>query len=64
MGRSIYFTDKEINAVRASCNEWLEVMGYGEDTITAMEERLNGGLGSALKKLHKGCVDRELFKEY
>lgn len=63
MGRSIYFTDKEINALRSTCGEWSEMMESGEETFELVKERLNEGLGSAMKKLYKGC-ETELYSEY
>lgn len=63
MGRNIYFTDKEIKAIRASCGEWLEIMADGDDP-KPVDERLNNGLGSAMKKLYKGLNGERIYKDY
>lgn len=63
MGRSIYLTDKEIKAVRATCGELLEMMSDG-DVQTPIEERLDNGLGSAMKKLYKGLNGERIYKDY
>ncbi|MGN1318410.1 MAG: hypothetical protein ACI4VF_05285 [Lachnospirales bacterium] len=53
MGKSIYLTNNEIIAIRATCNEWQEMMRTGEDTFDLVDERHNEGLKSALEKLYK-----------
>lgn len=63
MGRSIYLTDKEIKAVLATCGEWLEMMSDGDDQ-TPIEERLDNGLESAMKKLYKGLNGERIYKDY
>lgn len=64
MGRSIYFTDKELAALRSSASEWCEIMAEGEQTIDHAQDRLDNGLGSALKKLYKGCNGERAYKDY
>lgn len=64
MGRSIYFTDKELDALRKSASEWCEMMAEGEETIDYAQERLDDGLGSALKKLYKGRNGERAYKDY
>lgn len=64
MGRSIYFTDKELAVLRSSASEWCEMMADGEETFDAVQETLNNGLGSALKKLYKGCNGERAYKDY
>lgn len=64
MGRNIYFTDKELKALRSSATEWCEMMADGEETVDDVEEKLNNGLGSALKKLYKGCNGEKAYKDY
>ena len=63
MGRSIYLTDKEISALRDTSSEWCDMMSSGDD-VTPVDERLKNGLGSALKKLHKGTNGEKIYKEY
>ena len=63
MGRSIYFTDKEIAAIISSCGEWIEMMENGDD-LKPVEERLNDGLGAAMKKLYKGLNGERIYKDY
>lgn len=63
MGRNIYFTDKELNAIRASCGEWIEMMSDG-DSLEPVDERLDNGLGSAMKKLYKGLNGERIYKDY
>ncbi len=65
MGRSIYFTEKEILALIDSSGEWIQMMMDGN--ISAQQEandRLNNGLGRALKKLYKGCNGERIYKDY
>lgn len=64
MGRSIYFTDKELKALRYSATEWCDIMADGEETVDHAQERLDNGLGSALKKLYKGCNGEKVYKDY
>lgn len=65
MGRSIYFTDKEIQLLRDTSSEWCSMMGDGdEEAVQCVEDRLKDGLGSALKKLHKGTKGEEVYKGY
>lgn len=65
MGRSIYFSEKEILALIDSSGEWIQMMRDGD--IPAQQEaddRLNNGLGRALKKLHKGRNGERIYKDY
>lgn len=65
MGRNIYFTDKEMEALRDSATEWCSMMGEGdEDSCNAVDERMDNGLGSALKKLYKGLNGERAYKIY
>lgn len=64
MGRNIYFTNKEICALRDTSGEWTEMMQSGDKNSKAcVEERLDNGLGSALRKLYKGS-GCEAYKDY
>lgn len=65
MGRSIYLTEKEILALIDTSTEWVQMMMDGD--IPAQQEvdnRLNNGLGRALKKLYKGRNGERLYKDY
>lgn len=65
MGRSIYFSEKEIIALIDSSGEWIQMMMDGN--ISAQQEvddRLNNGLGRALKKLYKGRNGERIYKDY
>lgn len=65
MGRSIYFSEKEILALIDSSGEWIQMMMDGN--ISAQQEvddRLNNGLGRALKKLYKGRNGERIYKDY
>lgn len=65
MGRSIYFSDKEIKALVEASSEWCEMMENGnKKSCQLAEERLNNGLGAALKKLYKGCNGERIYKDY
>ena len=64
-GRSIYLTEKEQAALRDSASEWCDIMGGGDvEACDCVEERLNNGLGSALKKLYKGLNGERIYKDY
>lgn len=64
-GKNVYLTDKEILALTATCSEWGSMMSDGDqESCDAAEERLNNGLGSALKKLYKGRKGYEIYKKY
>lgn len=64
-GRSIYFTEKEIKALRDTATEWCSIMGDGEeDSVSCVEKRLTDGLGSALKKLYKDTIGESIYENY
>lgn len=52
MGRSVYLTEKEEQALIDTCTEWEGMMSDGAEG-TPITERLNEGLGSAMKKLYR-----------
>lgn len=65
MGRSIYLTEKEMQALRDSATEWCEMMGNGdEEANKCVEERMENGLGSAMRKLYKGCNAERIYQDY
>jgi len=65
MGRNIYFSEKEILALIETSTEWIDMMMNGN--ISAKHEaddRLNEGLGRALKKLYKGRNGERAYEDY
>ncbi len=65
MGRSIYLTEKEIIALIDTSGEWIQMMMNGDiPTQQEVEDRLNNGLGRALKKLYKGTNGERIYKDY
>lgn len=64
-GRNVYLTEKEIKALIDASTEWCEIMGSGDkESCDNVEERLNNGLGSALRKLYKGRKGERIYKDY
>ena len=64
-GRNIYLTEKEQLALIDSASEWCEMMSNGDkESCECAEERLNNGLGSALRKLYKGRNGERIYKDY
>lgn len=64
MGRSIYFTDKELKQIRNYALEAIEILGEAEDTWEQTEKDLDDGLGSAMRKLYKGYNGEARFAKY
>ena len=64
MGRSIYFTDKELKQIRDYTSEAIEILGEASGTTKQIDEDLDNGLGSAMRKLYKGCNGELRFAEY
>ena len=65
MGRSIYLTEKEILALIDTSGEWIQMMMSGDiSTQQEVDNRLNEGLGRALKKLYKGHNGERIYKDY
>lgn len=64
MGRSIYFTDLELQQIRNYTFEALEILGEASETFEQTEEDLENGLGSAMRKLYKGCYGEKRFSKY
>ena len=65
MGRSIYLTEKEILALIDTSGEWIQMMTDGDAPAQQeADDRLNNGLGRALKKLYKGCNGERIYKDY
>lgn len=65
MGRSIYLTEKEIFALIDTSGEWIQMMMSGDiSTQQEADNRLNEGLGRALKKLYRGRNGERIYKDY
>jgi len=63
MSRNIYLTEKEIEALISTSSEWCDMMSSGDD-ISFVDDKLNDGLGFALKKLYKGKNGEQIYKNY
>lgn len=64
MGRSIYFTDRELSMVRSYVFEATDILGNASDTAEQVDEDMENGLGSALRKLYKGCIGESKYAKY
>ena len=64
MGRSIYFTDRELSMVRNYVFEATDILGNASDTAKQVDEDMENGLGSALRKLYKGCIGESRYAKY
>ena len=63
-GKAIYLTNNEILALTATCSEWESMMSEGEETAHLVDERLDEGLGSAMKKLYNGREGQKIYENY
>lgn len=64
MGRNIYFTDRELSMVRGYVLEATDILGNASDTAKQVGEDMENGLGSALRKLYKGCIGESKYAKY
>lgn len=64
MGRSIYFTDKELKQLRNYALEAIEILGEASETAEQTDNDLDDGLGSAMRKLYKGYNGEARFAKY
>ena len=65
MGRNIYFSEKEILALIKTSAEWIDMMMNGNISAKhKADDRLNEGLGRALKKLYKGRNGERVYEDY
>lgn len=64
MGKQIYLTNKEIEALNDVASEWGQIMGSGEETAELVDEKMQDGLGSALYKLNKGGYAERIYSKY
>ena len=63
-GRSIYFTETEIDMILKYMGEAVGILGETEDTCEMTEEDMENGLGSALRKLYKGRNGERIYAKY
>lgn len=64
MGRSIYFTDQELEKVIDYMNEAVGILGEAEGTCLGVVEDMENGLGSAMRKIYKGRKGERIYAEY
>lgn len=64
MGRSIYFTEQEIEQLITYTEQAITILGEVEDTHDRTEEDIENGLGSALRKLYKGTYGESDYLKY
>ena len=70
MGRSIYFTDKELKQIKNYAlvldkeGKQKEILGEASGTWEQTEKDLDDGLGSAMRKLYKGYNGEARFSKY
>ena len=64
MGRSIYFTDRELQQVIDYVSDAVEILGEASETYEQVDKDMEDGLGSALRKLYKGCNGEVRFSKY
>lgn len=64
MGRNIYFTDRELSMVRDYVFEATDILGDASNTAKQVDEDMENGLGSALRKLYKGCIGESKYAKY
>ena len=60
----IYFTDRELSMVRGYVFEATDILGNASDTAEQVDEDMENGLGSALRKLYKGCIGESKYAKY
>lgn len=54
MGRSIYFTDRELQMIIKYTSQATEILSEATETAASVDEDMENGLESALRKLYKG----------
>lgn len=57
MGRSIYFTDRELSMVRGYVFEATDILGNASDTTEQVDKDMEDGLGSALRNYTKAVLE-------
>ena len=56
MGRSIYFTNRELQQLRNYVFEAVDILGEASETYEQVDKDMENGLGSALRKLYKATI--------
>ena len=64
MGRSIYFTDQELEKVIDYMSEAVGILGEAEETCWNVVEDMENGLGSAMRKIYKGRKGERIYAKY
>lgn len=64
MGRSIYFTNRELQQLRNYVFEAVDILGEASETYEQVDKDMENGLGSALRKLYKGCNGEVKYTKY
>lgn len=64
MGRSIYFTNRELQQLRNYMLEAVDILGEASETYEQVDKDMENGLGSALRKLYKGCNGEVKYAQY
>lgn len=64
MGRSIYFTDRELQQVRDYVFDAVEILGEASETYEQVGKDMKNGLGSALRKLYKERNGEKNYAKY
>lgn len=64
MGKNIYFTDRELSMVRNYVFEATDILGNASDTAKQVDEDMENGLGSALRKLYEGCIGESKYAKH
>lgn len=64
MGRSIYFTDRELKQIRNYVSESVDTLGEASGTYEQVDKDMEDGLGSALRKLYKGLNGESKYAKY
>lgn len=50
--------------VRSYVFEATDILGNASDTAEQVDEDMKNGLGSALRKLYKGCIGESKYAKY
>ena len=64
MGRSIYFTDRELQMIIKYTSQATEILSEATETAASVDEDMENGLGSALRKLYKGRNGEAIYAKY
>lgn len=61
---TISLTDREIEMVLDACEQYMEILGQGDDTHDYTLYTIETGLGSALRKIGKGRSISSVYSKY